>query len=744
MSKLLQVGTCEVDLAAREVRMAGEARAIEPRAFALLACLAQRCDRVVTKRELLDTVWPGRCVSDAALARAVMKARQAIGDTGEPALIRTLPRVGYRLVLSASQAPGAAPAAAPAAPAAPLRIALLPFVNATGDAALEWVELGLMSLVTHAIAHDARLSPVAMQSLLTAMDGARTAGVDVVEAVQRATGAQVVVRGSVSRIDGGYELAFEGVAGAPPSQVRAPSPGALVTGMARSIEEMLFPGTAAADAPGLDSNDPLAIAAFARGLQALMREKYPQAANLLRMTLGSAPGSPAVELELLRALAAQGDLEGCKPLARRLQARAERTGDLPLAARVHISLCRVHLHRSSFKSAAFHVELGLRLMGEQGPPDEMAFAQLLRADVASYVHDFATLEHALDRVRVLCETSGNRLLPLRRLGLLAVLARAGGDYERAAELCIRAAREARELHAQRTIVLNHAHAAADLALLGRWAEAAANAEEAFAAAMLVDDPRLVCMVACNASWIYRLSGTPAASQRIVDALPPADRLSPLARQWTLYARGHHAATTGDHAQAAQLFGQMLQLLREAENRINEQDVLRALLCSLVHCGELDEAEAELTAVLRRPPGSDDVEQLRWLLHSRALLAHARGHAQQALDRLLELAETSTTPLWRAWALLDAAWLHAEAGRCAEALGLLQRLPPAFSAQPLARAVAARAHFAAGDRAAAMRLHQRYLEASRHRTAQPFLSGLGAWYAGAKGAPPPTPCLPSQL
>lgn len=737
MSNLLQVGTCEVDLTAREVRMGGEARAIEPRAFALLACLAQRCDRVVTKRELLDTVWPGRCVSDAALARAVMKARQAIGDTGEPALIRTLPRVGYRLVMPA-------PAAAQSAPAAPLRIALLPFVNATGDSALEWVEVGLMSLVTHAIAHDPRLSPVATQSLLTAMDGACAAGADVVEAVRRATGAQVVVRSRVSRMDGGYELAFEGVGSAGPSQVRAASPGDLVMGMARAIEELLFPGTAGADALGLDSSDPLAIAAFARGLRELMREKYLQAANLLRMTLELAPGSPAVQLELLRALAAQGDLEGCKPLARRLQERAERTGDVLLAARVHVALCRMHLHRSSFKPAAFHAELGLRLMGERGRPEEMAFAHLLRADVAIYVHDFATVEQALERVRVLCESSGNRILPLRRLGMLAVLARAGGDYERAAELCIRAAREARELHAQRTMMLNHAHGAADLALLGRWAEAAAHAEEAFAAAVLVDDPRLICIAACNASWIYRLSGTPAASQRIVDALPPADRLSPLARQWTLYARGHHAATTGDHAQSAQLFRQMLQLLREAENRINEQDVLRALLCSLVHCGELDEAEAELNAVLRRPPGLDDVEHLRWLLHSRALLAHARGHSQQALAHLLELADASTTPLWRAWALLDAAWLHAEAGRCAEALGLLRRLPPAFSAQPLARAVAARAHFAAGDSAAAMRLHHDYLEASRHRTARPFLSGLGAWYAGANGVPPPIPCLPSQL
>jgi DNA-binding winged helix-turn-helix (wHTH) protein/tetratricopeptide (TPR) repeat protein len=740
---LLRLGDCELDMAAREVRLAGAVRRIEPRAYALLACLAERGNRVVTKQELLSMVWPGRQVSDASVARAVMKARQAIGDTGEPALIRTIPRVGYRLVVEPQDTSGAhhaAPTAA-AASAVPLRIALLPFENATGDAALEWLEFGLMSLVAHAIGHDARLSPVATQSLLAAVDGAKATGHGLADTVRRATGAQLVVRSRVSRDGTGYEVAFECVGTAQASRVSADTPAELAGPMANALEEILFPG-AAADPPQPHAGDPLAVAAFARGLQALARQRFPQAANLLRMALELTPGSPSLQLELLRALSGVGDLDGVKPLARRLLARAERNADLLLCARVHTALSATHAFHLSFMPAAFHAELALRVMGDDGGLDEQALIHLLRAQVAAFREDRATMDRSLDRLHALCERSGNRLLLLSRLALLATAARARVDYELAAELSMQAARGAQELHVPRNMVTAAINCACDLAMLGRWAEAAAHAEEAFAAALLLDNPSSVAQISPGACWIYRLTGTPAASQHIVDAMPADESLPPLARLWTLAARGHHAAATGDHALAAQRFARSLQLLRESGNRVNEKDTLPWLVCSLVRTGELDQAEAELRNAL--PATHDKSQQLpHWLLHSRALLAHARGHGEAALEQLLRLADARAAPLWRAWAALDAAWLQAEAGRCAEALALLGRLPPAFASHPLAHAVAARARFGCGDLPAAQRLHQRYLESARHRSPQPYLASLGRVYAGS-GSPPPAPCLPSQM
>ena len=45
-------------------------------------CYATR-DRVVSKDELLDTIWNGRIVSEAALSSRINAARKAIGDDGD-------------------------------------------------------------------------------------------------------------------------------------------------------------------------------------------------------------------------------------------------------------------------------------------------------------------------------------------------------------------------------------------------------------------------------------------------------------------------------------------------------------------------------------------------------------------------------------------------------------------------------------------------------------------------------------
>ncbi|UCG73190.1 MAG: alpha/beta fold hydrolase [Chromatiales bacterium] len=90
---------CDLDLAARELRVGGSERAIEPKAFDLLAYLLNHRERVVSHDELMDAIWPGVIVTEAALARTVMKARKAVDDgAGQQAVIRTVPKRGYRFV----------------------------------------------------------------------------------------------------------------------------------------------------------------------------------------------------------------------------------------------------------------------------------------------------------------------------------------------------------------------------------------------------------------------------------------------------------------------------------------------------------------------------------------------------------------------------------------------------------------------------------------------------------------------
>ena len=62
MSDALRFGRHELLPALRELRCDGAAVPLGARAFDLLVALADRRDRVVTKTELLDRVWPGLIV----------------------------------------------------------------------------------------------------------------------------------------------------------------------------------------------------------------------------------------------------------------------------------------------------------------------------------------------------------------------------------------------------------------------------------------------------------------------------------------------------------------------------------------------------------------------------------------------------------------------------------------------------------------------------------------------------------
>jgi pimeloyl-ACP methyl ester carboxylesterase/DNA-binding winged helix-turn-helix (wHTH) protein len=82
---------------------------IEPRALALLCHLVANRDRVVSKKELLDAVWGGEFVTEAALTTGLRTVRLAIGDTGRQQLfIRTVHRRGYQFVAPTAVTPAVA------------------------------------------------------------------------------------------------------------------------------------------------------------------------------------------------------------------------------------------------------------------------------------------------------------------------------------------------------------------------------------------------------------------------------------------------------------------------------------------------------------------------------------------------------------------------------------------------------------------------------------------------------------
>jgi DNA-binding winged helix-turn-helix (wHTH) protein len=89
-------GPFQLDEAARVLRLAGREVALQPRVFDLLVYLVQNRERVVSKNELLDKLWPDVTVTEASLQRAVSVLRAALREGGMEEAVRSFPRIGYR------------------------------------------------------------------------------------------------------------------------------------------------------------------------------------------------------------------------------------------------------------------------------------------------------------------------------------------------------------------------------------------------------------------------------------------------------------------------------------------------------------------------------------------------------------------------------------------------------------------------------------------------------------------------
>ena len=117
--RALRFGAFRLDLVNQCLLRDGAVVPLAPKPFALLCYLVGNPGRLVTKDELLDSVWPDTYVGDAVLKVAIGKVRRALGDEGaEGNVVATVARKGYRFVLDvAADEPGVATPVAQLAPA---------------------------------------------------------------------------------------------------------------------------------------------------------------------------------------------------------------------------------------------------------------------------------------------------------------------------------------------------------------------------------------------------------------------------------------------------------------------------------------------------------------------------------------------------------------------------------------------------------------------------------------------------
>ena len=93
---LLLFGRFALDLRRGCLRDGDREIDLPPKPFQVLRHLVAHAGRLVSKRELLEAVWPNVAVSDDSLTQCIRELRRQLGDN-EHRLIRTVPRRGYLL-----------------------------------------------------------------------------------------------------------------------------------------------------------------------------------------------------------------------------------------------------------------------------------------------------------------------------------------------------------------------------------------------------------------------------------------------------------------------------------------------------------------------------------------------------------------------------------------------------------------------------------------------------------------------
>jgi DNA-binding winged helix-turn-helix (wHTH) protein/tetratricopeptide (TPR) repeat protein len=743
---------CEVSTSRREVLLQGQQQVLEPRPFDLLIYLIEQRHRVVTKDELLAQLWQHEFVSGSVLARAVMKARQAIGDNQEPELIRTVHRKGYRFVGEVQQVSDdeAAPQprsfmAVPALAAGVVSVALLPFDNRTGQAEFDWIELGLMSLSAKALSADARLAMVSTPSLLTALGSLSPQATleERVSVVHRLLGVHHVVHVAISRDGERFRLDY-GIDPRPPRDVgngtlRAVEITQLGQLLARDVEAALFPEDATVAVP-LGSNDRLATEAFARAMQAVGRQKWKLAVNLLQVVLDIGPDNLGAQLERAHALAHLGDDEALR-MAERLLHQTAATHDNLLAAMAHDVISRFHFSRRMLEPAQCHLDEALRLAGERAPADWLQQLLVRLSAIALLRRNFVLAGQALDRLQQLSEQVGNQVLLTLMHNNRGLMAARTGHLVTAWHLAHQAADLLHHSPPTSTSIASSVNLAQISLAMGLLQAAAEYGEQALAAAKSLGFAVWAMVAGETLCRIYREMRDHQNIARVVATMETLndDQLT-VCHAHLVSARGHLAAVAQDHATAAQCLREAIAIHRRSDSMLNLHDTLPWLFASLVQAGRIDDAEA-LHRDMGTPPVIERTPELEaaWL-HCHATDAQLRGDTETALARLTEAADIAPMGLWRALACLDAAWLHLRADHVPAARRMLRDLGPWLNQHPMGMAVDARFKYATGQFAAAHEAHQRYARTIQTEMTVDHAELAVLYSAAARKVPSSSPIL----
>jgi DNA-binding winged helix-turn-helix (wHTH) protein/tetratricopeptide (TPR) repeat protein len=330
-------GDCVLDADRRELTRAGETVTTQPKAFEMLLYLVRNRHRAVEKDELQDVLWPRSIVTETALTRCVMKARRAVGDEADKqAIIKTVHGHGYRFVAAIEDdaEPAAEPAPEPVVevPAAEprrkrggrsflyaasavlaafaagwwllsspavsgeVRIAVLPMANETGDAELDWIRTGMMSLTNRMleakgvpVVAESRVRELAGDASLEQLTGKNSTFLD---ALHQTTGHTHTLSATLRYEQGLYRLVytFAGGGGRPLSRtIVGKEPARLVKDAVDTIASLVTTGPPPDEHIRVISDDDFLNEAYARAMSLQFEGNYEDAMQLFAVIIEQDP-----------------------------------------------------------------------------------------------------------------------------------------------------------------------------------------------------------------------------------------------------------------------------------------------------------------------------------------------------------------------------------------------------------------------------------------------------------------------
>lgn len=389
-ARVYRCGVHTISPATRRLHLGEREVDIEAKVFDLILLLIENRERALTKQEIVTALWGHRPITDAALSQLVHKARRALDDDGErQAVIRTVYGRGLQwvapvdVVASTSTSTPAhgvsdkAPAglvepasarfrgrwarrwpgmlaallvlgalsvwfiprgmAPPAKP--PLRMALLPIDNATGDPTLDWTEHGLPGLIASLLGNHRDLHVVDPLQVARVWGFTPPQGSSRAAHTRYVTDANVLVAGKLTRIEGKlYQLALHVDTGKPGNVsdlvITGSDPGTVGLAAVPRLRHALHLDGPAKSPFGEAPKGAYLAETFARGLDLAMHGDWLVARPYLAVVAKQQPELLAARFLLARAQGNTDQLPESDDGYAALLSEAERAGQVDMVARV--------------------------------------------------------------------------------------------------------------------------------------------------------------------------------------------------------------------------------------------------------------------------------------------------------------------------------------------------------------------------------------------------------------------------